>query len=283
MTHQQRYAHTLLVRPAFAEQPVCPVHVAVHTRENHDRILVPHFGEQPPDGPVRRLDVRVITRQFALRLGRGRLWYVCPQGHRPPFHPRRRRLIRRMRRLQAHDAKPTFRFPVSVLRNPSSRPPTHDIALISGKAHRLRQPRAVQPRIVEQEAAFESFPENEPAPPLRRHHRSGMRLADQRRGWIARREVPFAKIRRRVAAFVQLMRDRPRPDRQRIVVVAHPVLRRRHAGQHGRPRKRAEGMRRHRLRMVHPLSRDPVQVRRPRIRIPGIAARLRPPLRGHDP
>ena len=283
MSHEQRHTHTLLVRPAFAEQPVSPVHVAVHAGEDHDRLFRPDRGEQPTDRPVGRLDVRIITRQFAPRLGRSRLRHIRPQSHRPPFHPRRRRLIRRMRRLKAHDAEPAFRFPVSDFRHPFRRPPANDIALVSSQVHRLRQPRAVQPRIIEQETAFKSFPEAEPAPPLRRHHRPGLRLADQRRGRIARGEVPFAKVRRRIAAFIQLMRNRPRADRQRVEVVAHPILRRRHAGQQGRPRERSERMRRHCLRLVHPLRRESVQVGRPRIRIARISARLRPPLRGHDP
>ena len=309
------------MRPAFAEQPVGSVHIAVHGGENHDRVFLRHLGQQPADRPVGRLEMGVIPGQLAAGLH----LHVRAQRHVGWQHDRARiagpptrglsriqsgdrRIIRRMRRFEAHHAKPRpgmifdtghrrpdcrrafgglllsgIRYPLSALADPCSRARTHHLGLIAREFHRLRQPRSMQPRIVDQETALKSLPELKTAAPCRRHHDPGVGPADQLRPGIALIKVPLAEKRRRVPARVQPVRDGARLRRKRIMVIAHAVLRRPHSGEQGRAGKRAEGMRRHGLGVVDRPGRQRIQVRRARIGVAGITRRQTAPLGGDDP
>src|SRR5581483_4582846 len=174
-------------------------------------------------------------------------------------------------------------LPPGFFRDPLCRPATDDIGLITNEALWLWQTRSMQPRIVDQKPAFKTLPEFEAATFLRRHNDFGVRLAHQRLRRVAPPQMPFAKKRRGIAPRHQIVGDRPGTDRQRIEITAQPVFRRQHARQYRRARTRSERMRRHRLGEVDALRRQRVEVRRARVRIPRITARLRPPLRGHDP
>ena len=72
--HQQGNTHRLFIRPAFAKQPVSAVHIAMHAGHHHVRRFAPapcrrtvDVGQEPADGAVRRLDVRIIPREFPAR------------------------------------------------------------------------------------------------------------------------------------------------------------------------------------------------------------------------
>lgn len=154
----------------------------------------------------------------------------------------------------------------------------------------------MQPRIVEQEAAFEALPKFESAAVRWRHDHLRVRLSHERNFRIARRQMPFAQKARVVAALAQVVRDRPARrlsaghrdrtrhiPRQRIEITPQAVRRRRHPREQRGPRKRPERMRCHRLGVVDALRRQRVEVGRSRIRVAGVSASLRPPLRGDDP
>jgi len=80
-----------------------------------------------------------------------------------------------MRRLEAHHREPG----AAPLAQRLGRPLAHDIALVPVEADRLGEPRAVEPRVVEQEAALEPLPEIKAAPAVRRDDDPCMVLAGE--------------------------------------------------------------------------------------------------------
>src|SRR4051812_12626112 len=103
-------------------------------------------------------------------------------------------MIGRMRRLQTHDAEkwpPTLLAPCSMLRAPCSCALGEQVGLVTPELFRLRQPRAVQPWIVEQETAFKAFPHFKSAAALRRHDLFRVNFADKRRRPFALRQMPL--------------------------------------------------------------------------------------------
>ena len=141
----------------------------------------------------------------------------------------------------------------------------------------------MQPWIVQLKPALEALPKIKSAALPLRHDHPRRRLAHERHGRIAFAHPPFPEKRGRVASLPQLVRDGARPRRQRVKIFAHTIPRRRHAREQRRPRHRPHWMRRHRLREIDALRRQCVEARRARVRVARIAARLRPPLRRHDP
>jgi|GEM_PF-4924019 len=129
----------------------------------------------------------------------------------------------------------------------------------------------------------QTLPKREATARRGRHHHPRMRFAHERSSRVALSELPLPEKRSVVAALAELMRNRSRIPRQRIVVSRHSIFRRRNSSQKSRPRKGPKRVRRHRLPVVDTLRGQGIQTRRPRIPIPRKAQGLPTPLRRHNP